>query len=62
MPELNSFPWDKVASIWRNSDPEDRKLTMEEHITDLRNYETEVMARLLLVRSEIDDIKQYLKE
>jgi hypothetical protein len=61
MPELNEFPWDKVGSIWKNSGPEDRPLCLEEHIVDLKDYETEVMERLLLVRSEIDDAEQYLK-
>lgn len=63
MPELNEYPWYPVNAIWRNSDPEDRKDTLTEHIEDhLIPYENELMERLLLVRSEIDNAKQYLKE
>jgi hypothetical protein len=62
MPELNEFPWDKVGSICRYLKAgEDQTEMLTEHIADLKDYETELMERLLLVRSEIDDAEQYLK-
>ena len=62
MAELNRFPWDKVASIWKCTHPEDKRECLTEHIEELKAYETELMERLLLVRSEIDDAQQYLKQ
>lgn len=62
MAELNNFPWDKVGQIWKGAKAgDDRQEMLTEHLVDLREYEKEVMERLLLVRSEIDDAEQYLK-
>jgi hypothetical protein len=61
MAELNSFPWDKVESIYKYTGTIDREEMLTEHLKSLELYETEVMERLRKVRSEIEDAKQYLK-
>ncbi len=62
MAELNRFPWDKVESIYKYTGTIDREEMLTEHLKSLELYETEIMERLLLVRSEIEDAKAYLKE
>jgi len=61
MSELNEFPWNRAGNIWKNSEVEYRRNYMGVHLKFLKDYEQEVMERLLLVRSEIDDAEQYLK-
>jgi hypothetical protein len=61
MPELNEFPWHPVIEIWKDSETEYRIDYMQAHLELLEAYETRIMERLLLVRSEIDDAEQYIK-
>lgn len=57
---LNDYPLETAKDIIQFN--KNKKEDLEGHIKDLEQYEQELMERLLLVRSELNDAKLLLEK